>query len=159
MNLTEDQKSIVSKWIADGVSLSDVQSRLRSELGVIVTYMEARILMTELNLTPVEKVSNAAVVAAPAADEIPLDAQDASGLPEPLPSGASGVKVTLDQIAKLDALISGKVTFSDGENAEWLLDSKGRLSLNPSTPGYRPAQPDVIAFQAELERAVSGGQA
>ncbi|MEO8205391.1 MAG: hypothetical protein ABI615_04365 [Chthoniobacterales bacterium] len=155
MNLTEDQKSIVSKWIAEGISLSDVQSRIRSELGIAVTYMEARLLMAELNLTPVEKPSKEAVVMTDKNSPNPASPDD-DEFPDSLPPGPGGVSVTLDQIAKLNALISGKVTFSDGENAEWLLDSKGRLSLNPTTPGYRPSQPDVIAFQAELERAVGG---
>jgi len=45
------------------------------------------------------------------------------------------------------------VTFSDGENAGWYLDPAGRLALDPSTPGYRPSQKDVMDFQIELEKA------
>jgi hypothetical protein len=60
--------------------------------------------------------------------------------------------VTIDQITKPSALISGRVTFSDGESAEWMLDQMGRLSLNPSKIGYRPTEKDVLAFQMELQR-------
>ena len=49
-------------------------------------------------------------------------------------------------------MISGRVTFSDGQKAEWYLDQTGRLGLNASTPGYRPSKQDVMDFQMELER-------
>jgi hypothetical protein len=49
-------------------------------------------------------------------------------------------------------MISGKVTFSDGQKAEWYLDQMGRLGLNPDQVGYRPSEQDVLAFQVELQR-------
>jgi hypothetical protein len=49
-------------------------------------------------------------------------------------------------------MVSGRTTFSDGQTAEWYLDQTGRLGLNPSTPGYRPSQQDVMDFQMELEK-------
>ncbi len=53
---------------------------------------------------------------------------------------------------KPGTMISGKVTFSDGENAAWYMDQTGRLGLDPSTIGYRPTERDVLAFQVELQR-------
>ena len=41
------------------------------------------------------------------------------------------------------AVISGKVTFSDGEKADWYLDQTGRLGLGPQKQGYRPPASDV----------------
>ena len=49
-------------------------------------------------------------------------------------------------------MISGRTTFSDGQTAAWYLDQAGRLGLDATTAGYRPSQPDVIAFQTELEK-------
>jgi len=60
--------------------------------------------------------------------------------------------VTIDQIMKPGMMISGNVTFSDGETAAWYLDQMGRLGLDPKTIGYRPAERDVLAFQVELQR-------
>jgi hypothetical protein len=60
--------------------------------------------------------------------------------------------VTIDQITRPGAMVSGRTTFSDGQTAEWYLDQTGRLGLNPSTPGYRPSQQDVMDFQMELEK-------
>jgi hypothetical protein len=51
-------------------------------------------------------------------------------------------------------MFSGKVRFSDGENALWYVDETGRLGLDPDTTGYRPSQEDIIAFQAELKKLV-----
>ncbi|HEU4679399.1 MAG TPA: hypothetical protein VFS35_07755, partial [Terrimicrobiaceae bacterium] len=77
----------------------------------------------------------------------PLPAQ------EKTPAAISGkVSVTIDQITRPGAMISGRATFSDGQKAEWYLDQTGRLGLNPSTPGYRPSQQDVMDFQVELEK-------
>ena len=49
-------------------------------------------------------------------------------------------------------MISGRVTFSDGEQAGWYMDQTGRLGLDATTPGYRPTEKDVLAFQVELQR-------
>jgi hypothetical protein len=52
-------------------------------------------------------------------------------------------------------LVSGQVTFSDGNTAEWYLDQTGRLGLVPKTEGYRPSPPDIQKFQVALEREVT----
>src|SRR5947207_9951079 len=52
MNLDEAQKKTVSGWIAEGLKLSDIQKRMASELGLTATYMEVRLLVDDLKLTP-----------------------------------------------------------------------------------------------------------
>ena len=52
MNLDETQRKKVAEWIAAGMKLSDIQNRLASELGVGMTYMEVRLLVDDLKLTP-----------------------------------------------------------------------------------------------------------
>jgi hypothetical protein len=66
------------------------------------------------------------------------------------------VRVTMDAVTRASALASGKVTFSDGETADWMLDQTGRLGLNPTKPGYRPTEADIMAFQSELQRVAQG---
>lgn len=142
MNLTDDQKATIAQWIAKGASLSDLQKRLKEEFQISITYLEARLLADDLKL---------------AFPEPPEPEKKPEPEPEPepeLPPG--GVAVSIDQITRPGSMISGKVTFSDGEKAEWYLDQAGRLGLNPTTPGYRPAQEDVIAFQEELQRQARG---
>ena len=64
------------------------------------------------------------------------------------------VSVSIDKITRPGTLISGSVTFSDGERAQWSLDQMGRLALNASQPGYKPSKEDLADFQRELQAAV-----
>lgn len=148
MNLTDEQKQMVAQWVAEGASLADVQRRLKDECAVSVTYMDVRFLVDDLKLQLKEQPrQNEAVERLAAAKQ---EGETARSAP------AGGVSVTMDTITKPHALASGKVTFSDGETAEWMLDQTGRLGLNPAKPGYRPSQPDIVAFQSELQRVAQG---
>ncbi len=139
MSLTEDQRAAISKWIEEGASLSDIQKRLKEEFQISLTYLEARLLADDLKLALKEP-------------ERPIEPPPLPA-PEKAPSAAGGkVSVTIDQLTRPGAMVSGRATFSDGQTAEWYLDQTGRLGLNPSTPGYRPSQQDVMDFQAELEK-------
>src|SRR5689334_12029302 len=52
MNLDEAQRKKVAAWIAEGLKLSEIQNRLASELDVRLTYMDVRLLVDDLKLTP-----------------------------------------------------------------------------------------------------------
>ena len=52
MDLDETQRKKVAQWIAQGQKLSEIQNRLASELGVRMTYMDVRLLVDDLKLTP-----------------------------------------------------------------------------------------------------------
>ncbi len=123
----------------------EIQKRLKEEFQISLTYLETRLLADDLKLAFKEPEPE------PAVDQ-PLPP------PEPeVPAEAPGkVTVTIDQITRPGSIISGRVTFSDGEKAEWYLDQMGRLGLNANTPGYRPSQDDVMSFQMELEKAARG---
>lgn len=150
MKLTEDQKKQVAQWVAEGASLSDVQRRLKEECAVSITYMDVRFLVDDLQLQLKEQPKQSEAVERLAA------AKQEGESARSAPSTGGGVAVTMDTITKPHALASGKVTFSDGEIAEWMLDQTGRLGLNPSKPGYRPSETDVMSFQRELQRVAQG---
>jgi hypothetical protein len=164
MNLDESQRKKVTEWIGQGLKLSEIQGRLGSELGLTMTYMEVRLLVDDLKLTPkdVERPKTPpAGLAGPAAPGTP-PSQVAASKPiadtaaaEPPPAAAGGVSVTVDHLARPGALVSGKVTFSDGNRADWYLDQTGRLGLSPQQPGYRPPASDVQQFQSALEAELS----
>lgn len=149
MNLTQEQKQLVSVWVADGASLAEVQRRLKEECAVSATYMDVRFLVDDLKLQLKEQPKQSE-----AADRLAAAKQEGESARSGPPPG--GVSVTMDTITKPHALASGKVTFSDGQSAEWMLDQTGRLGMNPSQPGYRPSQADVMAFQQELQRVAQG---
>jgi hypothetical protein len=146
MNLTEAQRQQVADWINAGAKLSEIQNRLFSELGLKLTYMEVRFLVDDLKLTPRDPEPPKAAVppvepVKKAEDPLPLDDQPALG----------GVKVTVDHLAKPGAIVSGKVTFSDGQTADWILDQTGRLTVVPKQAAYKPTAADVQQFQMALQ--------
>ncbi|HEY4415036.1 MAG TPA: hypothetical protein VGO57_05025 [Verrucomicrobiae bacterium] len=161
MNLTEEQRQRVATWIAEGAKIADIQNRLTAEFKIKVTYMEARFLMDDLKLTPKDpeppKVIAPVVPAAPTPAATPLGTQsvpadEANEFPAP---AGGGVSVTVDQIARPGAVVSGKATFSDGQIADWYLDQTGRLGVVPKQQGYKPSAADVQDFQLALQQEVA----
>jgi hypothetical protein len=161
MNLDEAQRKKVTEWIGQGLKLSEIQNRLNSEFGLRVTYMEVRLLVDDLKLTPkdIEKPkpveSTLTNQAAPPAPQPKNANAPAEPLAEPAAPGGGGVSVSVDHLARPGAVVSGKVTFSDGNRAEWYLDQTGRLGLVAQQPGYRPPPADLQQFQASLETELS----
>lgn len=151
---TSEQLSQVSRWVAEGATLAEVQSRLASEFGLSMTYMDVRFLVDDLGATLVDKPEPK--VAEPLPDTLAASAPpEPSVAPElaadPAPVGAAKVSVTVDTLARPGAIISGKVTFSDAQVADWYVDEQGRPGLVPATPGYRPSPDDIRQFQMLLE--------
>ena len=152
MNLTDEQRQRVTAWILEGAKLSEIQNRLLSEFKLKFTYMEVRLLVDDLKLTPKDP-EPPKVVAPPAADPAKLTVEK-----NPAPEGtlpASGVSVSVDQIAKPGAIVSGKVTFSDGQTADWILDQTGRLGVVPKQAAYKPSAADVQDFQLALQAEIA----
>lgn len=151
MVLNDEHKKAVAAWVAAGASLPDVQKRLKDDLQVTMTYMDVRFLVDDLKLQIKDEEPNQseAVERLAAAKQEGEMQREGAAVP-------GGVSVTMDRITKPHALASGKVTFSDGETAEWMLDQTGRLGLVPTKQGYRPSQTDVLAFQDELQRVARG---
>jgi hypothetical protein len=156
MSLDEAQKATVKEWVAQGMKLADIQKRLDSEFGLRLTYMEVRFLVDDLKVVPkdVDPPKPAApqpASPAPVASAAPLEPESDADLPPP----GGRVSVTVDQLARPGAIVSGKVTFTDGQTADWYLDQTGRLGLSPKQPGYRPPATDVQQFQMALEAELS----
>jgi hypothetical protein len=158
MNLDEAQRKRVAQWVAEGLKLSEIQNRLDSELGLRMTYMEVRFLVDDLKLTPKDaepaKVAASPLTAAagsPKAGAPSGQRGAAKSKPAEPAAPAGGVSVAVDQLARPGAVVSGKVTFSDGNRADWHLDQMGRLGLVPEKQGYRPPASDVQQFQMALD--------
>ena len=143
MNLNPEQIEQLKNWLASDISLSDIHKKVTAEWEGSMTYMELRFLIDDLDLhfpeeeKPLEENKDEAKEA----EDSNLELLD-------------GVSVEVDKIVRPDALVSGKVTFSDGQTAAWHLDQMGRISLAPSTEGYQPSSKDVQEFQKELQAAM-----
>lgn len=147
--LSETDKDTIHQWVADGSDMADVQKRLKSELGHSLTYMDTRFLALDLGLefpSPEPEPE----------PEVEVPAEGSLLNPE---TRSAEFAVTVDQITRPGAIISGRVTFSDGEKALWTIDQMGRPALDSDTPGYRPSEDDLAKFQNALQDAIESGQA
>jgi hypothetical protein len=152
MNLDEVQKKKVAEWIAQGAKLSEIQNRVAAEFGLRLTYMDVRFLVDDLKLTPKDPEPPPKPIQPVAAAPAPADAAPMTAGAKP-PAG--GVSISLDKITKPGAIVSGQVTFSDGQPADWHLDETGRLGLAARQVGYRPSAADVQAFQTALQNELA----
>ena len=150
MQLNDEQRQRVAAWIAEGVKLSDIQDRLASEFGVRLTYMDVRLIVDDLKLTPKDPEPPAREPAVEGGADAPL-------LPSSEAASAPPGKVSLsvDQIARTGAMASGNVTFSDGKSAKWHVDQQGRVGMVSAEAGYRPPASDVEEFQVALDRELA----
>lgn len=153
MDLTEEQKQKVTEWINEGQGLSEIQKNLDNEYGIKKTFMEVRFLVDDLGLALKDKEPERT-----GEDELALDQAGRSDAKDQQQGGTGGtgqVSVSIDDVTRPDAVVSGKVTFSDGMKADWYLDQMGRLGLLPQKEGYQPSQGDVQAFQSQLQNELS----
>ena len=136
--LSPDQIAALRQWAADGATMSDLQRHLKEDFGFSITYMDTRFVILDLGIQLIEE---------------PKETPKVEEKPAPVPTGK--VTVTMDTLTLPGALISGKVTFSDGESAIWMLDQTGRPGLDPDTPGYRPSPDDIKEFQQQLRALIN----
>ncbi len=135
--LSQDQITALHQWAAEGASMSDLQRHLKEDFGFTITYMDTRLVILDLDIRLIEEPK-----------EVPKVVEK----PAPVPTGK--VTVTMDTLTLPGALVSGKVSFSDGETAIWMLDQSGRPGLDPDTAGYRPIQEDIAEFQKQLRALI-----
>ncbi|MEM1082563.1 MAG: hypothetical protein AAGI48_00440 [Verrucomicrobiota bacterium] len=138
---SEEQKSSLRQWAAEGASIADLQNRVKEDFGIGITYMDARFMVLDLGIEIQEEQEEGK-----ASEPTP----EIGATPEP----TGTVNVSMDSVAMPGALVSGKVTFSDGEKAVWMLDQMGRPGLEADTPGYRPSEEDVMDFQKQLSELI-----
>ena len=151
----------MAEKIAAGVSLSEIQNLVNAEFKQNLTYMDIRIMASELEidwqqLNPKKEtaVEDVTAVEAPApaeapAEEAPADsAAAAPGMPD-----LSDTRIEVSKIARPGMMFSGSVTFANGSTADWYLDNMGRLGLE-NLVGEKPTPEDIEKFQIELDKAV-----
>lgn len=169
MNLTDQQKETVKKWVAEGKGVSEIQRLLSSEFGIDMMYIDVRFLIDDIGA----QIPSSGEKAADSDSERPADLEQTAdsadfesknsqpdGVGETVAQsentggGSGGVRVSVSPIQRPGTVMSGDVVFSDGGTAEWVLDNSGRLGLNPSTTGYTPPQSDLPEFQQKLREAL-----
>lgn len=164
-------KKIVAKKLSEGISLTDIQKQLSDEHNVRMTFLDLRLLASELEDVNWESFNKEEekvdekdaldeVVDNPGEEDLIDDdngdefqAVDALESSQEAQSGQTVVE--LSKLARPGAVASGSVKFGSGANAEWVLDQLGRLALSNATG--EPTQQDIKEFQVELQKALTGG--
>ena len=155
-------KRFMAEQLQQGLSLSEIQQLVNDKFKVKMTYMDIRILASELDtidwkaLDPRAQAEaakkakeEAEAKAAEAAAPGPEAAEAATGTAA-APAGQGSTVVELSKIARPGMMLSGTVKFASGSTADWYVDQMGRLGLE-NLKGEKPTPEDVEAFQIELE--------
>ena len=153
-NLSQEQKENIAEWVGEGASLSEIQKRINSELGLSMTYMDVRLLVDDLNLVLKDKTQAANTHASNNNDDadIPSLGPDDYSASAPAPGSVS---VKSDPVQRPGVLAGGSVTFSDGQIGHWQVDAYGQLAFSPPHDGYQPTASDTQQFQIALRRELS----
>lgn len=131
MNLDKNQSACVKSWVADGASVADVQSRLKSEFGISMTYMDVRFLIDDLGAEIASKEQ-------PAEADVPAEIpQESAGGMQPDPAESYGDDSGYGEPDYADA---------DADDAEPAAEEGGYGS---------PAQPENPAQAANIQVSVS----
>ena len=172
--MTHDEiKAFIADRTREGHNLSKIQDML-AEQGVKMTFMELRLIASEIETSfwqksepqpeePAPEADKPAQDAAPAdeQDDFPADdagseqlpPDDAAAAGEPPADGEAKPRgrttVTLDQLARPGFLATGSVKFGSGASGNWCLDQMGRLMFEKLEG--KPDRQDLQEFQLELQ--------
>jgi len=163
-----ERKIIIAKLLKEGRKPGEIQNYLQKEKGDSITYMELRLLLSEMEakladepstvFTPL-KPSPITAATPPAAQ--PPGKGKAQPVP-PQPKAAAGPRgkttVAIDEAPPPGAMLSGRVRFGSGAKALWVLDESGRIGLDPELGTGKPDQQDMQEFQTELRRILEQAQ-
>jgi hypothetical protein len=141
---TDESKKIIAKLLADGISLSDIQGILAKDHDIRMTFLELRLIASELENVDWGKFNK----------EEPVDddkAKTKDSTPSQEISGRTVVEIS--KLVRPGAVASGTVSFGSGAKAEWILDQMGRLGLDKAEG--KPTEQDLKEFQEELQKALT----
>jgi hypothetical protein len=135
-------KKFIAEQLNNGIALNDIQKLIVENFKVKMTFLELRILASELDGIEWKKQ-----------DPVPP-------VEEKKPAEAAAVPgktiVEMSKLARPGVIASGTVVFASGVTAEWMIDQTGRLGLNNVVGQY--TDEDIKEFQVELQKVVSRGR-
>jgi hypothetical protein len=164
-----ERKQIIAQLLKDGRNLSEIQEHLRKEKNDSITYMELRLLLSEMQaklpdaptkqFTPLKASPITAPTPPPAQPAPRGKGQPVASAPQKPGAIARGkTTVMIDEAPPPGAMVSGRVNFGSGAKAYWVLDETGRLALDPELGTGRPDPQDMTEFQNELRRLLEQAQ-
>lgn len=139
--MNENQRNeLIVRRTAEGVSLSDIQKELENNHQIVMTYMDLRMLVADLEEIQWKKEE----VEEPEAEEEVQEALDPK----------DEIEVNISSIVRPGCVLSGDVTFRSGINADWYVDQYGRLGMDPKGEDT-PTESELQEFQQALQMQVA----
>lgn len=141
MNSTET-KEIVAKLLHEGSTLSEVQKILQSEHDLSMTFLDLRLLASELeDIDWTQGEPKKETIEEKKKKQEEADAKT---------DGKTVVDIS--KIQRPGVALSGSVKFASGASADWILDQNGQLGFEKSDG--EPTPEDIQEFQAELQKSL-----
>ena len=147
---TIERDQLIAKLITEGKSLSDIQKVLKEEYEIQITYMELRLISSDL------EVNWENVDSANAKPKSNIIDPNASSEDEAKEERGGKTVISVSKVVRPGSVMSGDVRFKSGATAEWQLDHLGRLGLHPTGPSETPTEADIHEFQMELQTQLQG---
>lgn len=153
------QKDEIKKYVAEllneGVSLSEIQKRLQSEKNIKITFLDLRLMVSEIGNIDWSKQQSEKE---PEAEKIKpekeaLTDEKSKTIESDNGDAAARTIVEVSRLTRPGTVANGSVKFASGVKADWMIDQYGRLGLNKSTG--EPTPEDVKEFQIELQKMLS----
>lgn len=140
----EERKQVIRTLLAQGLTLSQILDYLHKEKGDSLTYMELRLLLSEMpDAVLPEKEGAKTAPATPAVRETQEEQK---------------LSISVDQMPPPGAMLSGYVRFASGAKAHWFIDEMGRLGVEPELGSSKPTQADMREFSNELRRMLQSSE-
>ncbi|OGV68446.1 MAG: hypothetical protein A3K19_10155 [Lentisphaerae bacterium RIFOXYB12_FULL_65_16] len=144
----EERNRFIAARLSEGMSLSDLQKLLAEQHGINMTYLDLRLIASDLKVDWAK------------ADKKQAAKQKKEPTPDLAKMAAAGKKgstqITVHKVVRPGASMSGEVQFASGAKGEWSVDSYGRLGLSLAPGSSQPNEDDVRDFQVELQRKLTG---
>lgn len=130
-------KEIISGLLREGESLGNVQKILVSEYSEKITFLDLKLLVSEIE--NIDWTKNEEPDAKPADKNVAIE-EDTTGK----------TVVEINKLARPGVAMHGSVKFASGASADWILDQMGRLGFEKSDG--EPTSEDIQEFQTELQK-------
>lgn len=158
--LEQQIAAFMSEELAKGTSLSQLHGMVNEKFQTHLTYMEIRIIASELqvdwNANDPKAIAAAKAKAKKEEEARAAEAEAAMAAENgEAPAGEAPGKcvVTVNKVNPPGILASGTVTFSSGSTADWYVDQTGRPGIG-NLKGEQPTQQEAEEFMVELQKVL-----
>ena len=146
MDLSKEQVEFVSNLVNAGESIAKIQSLLKENFSLSLTYMDVRFLVDDLGVTYPKIIED---------QDSKIKEEEFNDSNKLIDESNKGVILDIDAVVRPGALVSGTVVFSDKVKMNWQLSNAGQLGLIPGDdPDYRPLPEDMQSFQEQLQKVL-----